>query len=88
MHPGTRYLARGLNDQSSPGNEVECELLVWRAYEKEGNSQVKLSSHVWRRGTVPIWWKQEIRNTVGDTKIHVSQVSANVFFSWNKDSAG
>jgi hypothetical protein len=29
LHPGTRYLARGLNSAASPGNEVECEQLVW-----------------------------------------------------------
>lgn len=30
LHPGTRYIARGLNDACSPGNEVECEQIVWR----------------------------------------------------------
>mmetsp|Transcript_40468 Transcript_40468/g.72680 ORF Transcript_40468/g.72680 Transcript_40468/m.72680 type:complete len:334 (-) Transcript_40468:869-1870(-) len=30
LHPGTRYLARGLNEQASAGNEIECEQLVWR----------------------------------------------------------
>jgi hypothetical protein len=30
MHPGTRYLARGLNASAAPGNEVEMEQLVWR----------------------------------------------------------
>lgn len=29
LHPGTRYIARGLNDAGSPGNEVECEQVVW-----------------------------------------------------------
>lgn len=29
LHPGTRYLARGLNEQYSAGNEIECEQLVW-----------------------------------------------------------
>jgi hypothetical protein len=28
-HPGTRYLARGLNDAAAPGNEVEMEQIVW-----------------------------------------------------------
>mmetsp|Transcript_35677 Transcript_35677/g.87790 ORF Transcript_35677/g.87790 Transcript_35677/m.87790 type:complete len:361 (-) Transcript_35677:185-1267(-) len=31
LHPGTRYLARGLNASAAPGNEVEMEQLVWRA---------------------------------------------------------
>lgn len=30
LHPGTRYLARGLNEQASAGNEIECEQLVWQ----------------------------------------------------------
>lgn len=25
LHPGTRYIARGLNNLASPGNEIECE---------------------------------------------------------------
>jgi hypothetical protein len=74
LHPGTRYLARGLNEHSSPGNEVECELLVWKSCEGDPGAASEYSSHVWRRGTVPIWWKQEIRNTVGDTRIQISDV--------------
>ncbi len=29
LHPGMRYIARGLNALASPGNESECEQLVW-----------------------------------------------------------
>ena len=34
LHPGMRYIARGLNALASPGNEIECEqvqhkLQVW-----------------------------------------------------------
>ena len=52
LHPGTRYLARGLNAAGSPGNEVECEQLVWRvdgcaAHRKSGapcqHGQMELS---------------------------------------------
>ena len=25
LHPGMRYIARGLNGLASPGNELECE---------------------------------------------------------------
>ncbi|KAL4449511.1 hypothetical protein ABPG77_007155 [Micractinium sp. CCAP 211/92] len=28
-HPGTRYIARGLNGLAGPGNEIECELVTW-----------------------------------------------------------
>mmetsp|Transcript_18976 Transcript_18976/g.56880 ORF Transcript_18976/g.56880 Transcript_18976/m.56880 type:complete len:452 (-) Transcript_18976:2122-3477(-) len=29
LNPGTRYNARGLNERAAPGNECECELIVW-----------------------------------------------------------
>lgn len=74
LHPGTRYLARGLNEHASPGNEVECELLVWREPRHDETGGTMYSSHVWRRGTVPIWWKQEIKNTVGEAEINVLEV--------------
>ena len=35
-HPGTRYLARGLNDAAAPGNEVEMEQIVWTR-ERDGS---------------------------------------------------
>jgi hypothetical protein len=40
-HPGTRYLARGLNDAAAPGNEVEMEQIVWvrEAEEETKNTQ-------------------------------------------------
>ncbi|KDD73820.1 hypothetical protein H632_c1813p0, partial [Helicosporidium sp. ATCC 50920] len=70
LHPGTRYLARGLNAASGPGNEIECELVVWREVLGGGGESkrpfavsapsallsYRWASLVWRRGTVPIWW--------------------------------
>ena len=38
LHPGTRYLARGLNAAAAPGNEVEMEQLVWRRVTGEADS--------------------------------------------------
>jgi len=29
INAGTRYYARGLNNAGGPGNESECELLMW-----------------------------------------------------------
>ena len=29
LHPGTRFLARGLNHIGGAGNECECELMIW-----------------------------------------------------------
>ena len=81
MHAGTRYLARGMNDCNEPGNEMECEQIVYRRTkststiigDESGNDSstvkskllisIKFVSYMWRRGTVPIWWGQEIKNT-------------------------
>jgi len=72
LHPGTRYLARGLNDMASAGNEIECEQLVWPEI-KSVSKPVKWSSFVWRRGSVPIWWGVEIKNSgVGEAEIWVN----------------
>jgi hypothetical protein len=30
LHTGPRYKARGLNEAADPGNEIECEQVVWR----------------------------------------------------------
>ena len=59
-HPGTRYLARGLNSFAGPGNEIEVELLVWKANAGQGGL-VEWCRVFWRRGTVPIWWGVEIQ---------------------------
>ncbi|KAL0914723.1 hypothetical protein M5K25_015096 [Dendrobium thyrsiflorum] len=70
LHPGTRYLARGLNACSSTGNEVECEQLVW-SVQKSGES-FPFSSYVWRRGTIPIWWGADLKFTSAEAEIYVS----------------
>ena len=119
-HPGTRYLARGLNAHAAPGNEVEMEQLVWRkggadvdvtevgtteagateeglnaAESRSGSASadsangnvssasgasagpdgatVRWSSYVWRRGSVPIRWRQEIKQSIGEAEIYVAE---------------
>lgn len=62
-NPGTRYNARGMNARNSPGNELECELVVW--------TQSRWARYAWRRGTVPIWWHSEPPKGVGDSDIIV-----------------
>lgn len=57
VNPGTRYNARGLNTEGGPGNEMECELLLWM-----GAKHVQWSSFVWRRGTVPVWFRTELKS--------------------------
>lgn len=68
LHPGTRYLARGLNSCFSTGNEVECEQLVW----VPKNQSVPFNTYIWRRGTIPIWWGAELKLTAAEAEIYVS----------------
>lgn len=61
-HPGTRYLARGLNAFAGPGNEIEAEMIVWKSpVSTRRNTGVEWCRNFWRRGTVPIWWGVEIQ---------------------------
>ncbi|WOL11732.1 putative phosphoinositide phosphatase SAC9 [Canna indica] len=69
LHPGTRYLARGLNDCCSTGNEVECEQLVW--IPQRAGQNVPFSSYLWRRGTIPIRWGAEFKIAT-EAEIYVS----------------
>ena len=68
INPGTRYTARGLNKEGGPGNECECELLVWF---QENAKQVQWMSYVWRRGTVPVWWRTTLKSSVSGPEIEV-----------------
>ncbi|KAI3468569.1 hypothetical protein Pfo_025232 [Paulownia fortunei] len=70
LHPGTRYLARGLNSCYSTGNEVECEQLVW--VPKRAGQSVPFNTYIWRRGTIPIWWGAELKLTAAEAEIYVS----------------
>ncbi|KAL6957953.1 putative phosphoinositide phosphatase sac9, partial [Sarracenia purpurea var. burkii] len=70
LHPGTRYLARGLNSCFSTGNEVECEQLVW--VPKRKGQSVPFNTYIWRRGTIPIWWGAELKITAAEAEIYVS----------------
>ena len=55
----------------SLGNEVECEQIVWPSL--SGTKSIPFSTYVWRRGTVPIWWKAEIKSTVAEAEISVNE---------------
>ncbi|KAK3204241.1 hypothetical protein Dsin_018287 [Dipteronia sinensis] len=70
LHPGTRYLARGINSCFSTGNEVECEQLVW--VPKRTGQSVPFNTYMWRRGTIPIWWGAELKITAAEAEIYVS----------------
>lgn len=93
-NPGTRYNARGLNSSGVPGNEMECEIIVWTPPEvvsqtsasatdattttsttsattgETKTTQRRWASFVFRRGTVPVWWRSEPR-AVGESAIAV-----------------
>ncbi|CAL9245733.1 unnamed protein product [Arabidopsis halleri] len=70
LHPGTRYLARGINSCSGTGNEVECEQLVW--IPKRHGQSIAFNSYIWRRGTIPIWWGAELKMTAAEAEIYVA----------------
>ncbi|XP_022140904.1 probable phosphoinositide phosphatase SAC9 isoform X2 [Momordica charantia] len=71
LHPGTRYLARGINSCYSTGNEVECEQLVW--IPKRAGQSTPFNTYIWRRGTIPIWWGAELKITAAEAEIYVSE---------------
>lgn len=71
LHPGTRYLARGLNSCFGTGNEIECEQLVW--VPKAAGQSVPFNTYIWRRGTIPIWWGAELKITAAEAEIYVAE---------------
>ncbi|XP_047334553.1 probable phosphoinositide phosphatase SAC9 isoform X2 [Impatiens glandulifera] len=70
LHPGTRYLARGINSCYSTGNEVECEQLVW--IPKRAGQSIPFNTYIWRRGTIPMWWGADLKMTAAEAEIYVS----------------
>jgi len=69
-NPGTRYNARGLNKAAGAGNEIESEQIFWVSPIKgDGSIEDQWSSHIWRRGTVPVHWRHELTSSVTAPKI-------------------
>lgn len=68
INAGTRYYARGLNKAGGPGNESECELLMWTT--TAHSDLINWRAFLWRRGTVPIWWRSEMKS-VGESRVVV-----------------
>ena len=71
INPGTRYTARGLNKEGGPGNECECEFLMWKENLEDPLADVEWMSYVWRRGTVPVWWKTTLKTSVSGPGIQI-----------------
>lgn len=70
LHVGPRYKARGLNENADPGNEIECEQVLWR--HAEPGKPIPWTRYTWRRGSVPLWWTVTIRNAgVGEAEIRI-----------------
>lgn len=63
LNPGTRFVARGLNDVNAPGNALECELIFTRGNE--------FWTTRWIRGSIPIRWKTSMQTTVSAIKNYV-----------------
>lgn len=73
LHVGPRYKARGLNDQAEPGNEIECEQILWR-HPTHQDEPIPWSRYVWRRGSVPLWWSVSLKNSgIGEAEIKIRQ---------------
>lgn len=63
-HGGTRYYARGLDEEGYAANEVQSELIV------ESNSGA-LWSHVWRRGSVPVKWRSIVAKNLPTVTLYI-----------------
>lgn len=73
LHVGPRYKARGLNSYAAPGNEIECEQIIWRHVHKRDEA-VPWSRYTWRRGSVPLWWSVEMKNNgLGEAVIKIKE---------------
>lgn len=93
LNPGARFFARGLNENHSPGNEWEVEFLCWKF--ESSNEQINMmdekkdrkcrwSSYVFRRGTVPIHWKQVISKTKMKVQDPLIEISSKPFANHQK----
>eukprot|EP00775_Hariotina_reticulata_P004194 gene4194-4442_t len=71
LHVGPRYKARGLNENADPGNEIECDQVVWK-HSEAPNKPLAWSRYTWRRGSVPLWWTVNLRNGgMGEAEIRI-----------------
>ncbi|KAG0615581.1 hypothetical protein M758_5G052900 [Ceratodon purpureus] len=57
---GTRYLKRGVNDKGRVANDVETEQLVIDEETGIGRGTGQISSVVQHRGSIPLFWSQEM----------------------------
>lgn len=69
-YAGTRYLKRGVNDKGRVANDVETEQIIFEDISGGYNRQI--SSVVQHRGSIPLYWSQEITgvNLKPDITLH------------------
>lgn len=69
LNPGTRYHARGLNDEAGAGNEAEEEQIVFG----DRPDGIRFTSWVLRRGTVPLHWYTYLRTKFSEPEIRMGE---------------
>ena len=90
---GTRYNARGIDDDGNTANTVESEqILIKRKFNKDKNQlRVNLFSYSQLRGTVPVFWTQvdgkvKLQRTVDSSaEIFMKHVDS-IFTDYERDS--
>ncbi|KAH8107843.1 polyphosphoinositide phosphatase [Cristinia sonorae] len=86
-HAGTRYLKRGVNDEGNVANEVETEQIVsetlttpfYYPASRDDNSEERkrrpspnYTGYVQYRGSIPIYWTQELNSMSPKPPIEIS----------------
>ncbi|KAI0030726.1 SacI homology domain-containing protein [Vararia minispora EC-137] len=84
-YAGARYLKRGVNDEGNVANEVETEQIVSEALTTpfsypgrysslERRPNPRYTSYVQYRGSIPVYWTQELNNMTPRPPIEISVV--------------
>ncbi|XP_076466433.1 polyphosphoinositide phosphatase-like isoform X2 [Babylonia areolata] len=69
---GTRFLKRGANCQGAVANEIETEQIV-QDMSVTFLSHTKVSSYIQLRGSVPLFWSQDLSKMVAKPPINLDQ---------------
>ncbi|XP_053397706.1 polyphosphoinositide phosphatase-like isoform X2 [Mercenaria mercenaria] len=69
---GTRFLKRGANSQGAVANEVETEQIVYDTSVTHLHKS-KITSFVQMRGSIPVYWSQDISKMVPKPVIQLDQ---------------
>ncbi|GAM26152.1 hypothetical protein SAMD00019534_093270 [Acytostelium subglobosum LB1] len=82
LNPETYSFGHGINERAGAANEYECELIMWKIQKAQQtstsmssnssnapSSTVNWTSNVWRRGTIPLWWRSRQKNQSTDIQV-------------------